>query len=80
MAAKLLSINGSPASSGYREYICDSESDIALLPKYKLSGNINSDTSDTVSNDSCAIGSIAYICDTMEFWVLSPSNKWVKFI
>ena len=80
MAAKLISINGKPTSLEYREYLCDDESDIELLPKYGIVGTLNSNTSDIVSNDPCAIGSKAYVCKTMEFWILSPSNKWVKYI
>ncbi|MBR5604291.1 MAG: hypothetical protein IKW51_08840 [Bacteroidales bacterium] len=80
MAAKLTSINGKLTSSEYREYLCDAESDIKLLPKYGIKGSLNNDTSDVVSNDPCAIGSKAYVCETMEFWILSPSNQWVKYM
>lgn len=80
MAAKLLSINNKSAISNYREYLLDSEADIALLPKYNTEGNLTLDTSDIMSNDPCGIGSKAMICNTGDIWVLSPSNEWTKLI
>lgn len=78
MAIKLTSINGKSTVSQYREYLCDSEADIALLPKYGIKGNLTDDTSDIMSNDPCAIGSKAMVCVTGDVWILSPSNEWVK--
>lgn len=78
MACKLTSINGKLTASQYREYLCDSESDIALLPKCDVRGNLTKDTSDIMSNDPCAIGSKALVCATGDIWILSPSNEWVK--
>lgn len=78
MACKLTSINGKPTVSEYREYLCDTNDDIALLPKYGVKGNLTVDTSDIMSNDPCAIGSKALVCATGEIWILSPSNEWVN--
>lgn len=80
MAAKLTAINGKPTSSEYREYLCSTEDDIKLLPRYGVRGTLSNDTSDIISNDPCSIGSKAYVCDTMEFWILSPNNEWVKYM
>ena len=82
MACKLTSINGKPTSFSVREYIVDTPNDIALLPRYGISGKMDIGTSDTVSNDPCAIGSTALVCkndkNESEVWMLSPSNEWVK--
>ena len=78
MACKLTAINGKPTVSEYREYLCDTEADIALLPKYGIRGSLTEDTSDIMSNDPCAIGSKAIVIATGDTWILSPSNEWSK--
>lgn len=82
MACKLHTINGKPNSFSLREYIVDTPDDIALLPRYGVKGTMKVDASDKVSNDPCAIGSTALVCqnadNTSEVWMLSPSNEWVK--
>ena len=78
MACKLHTVNGKPNSFSVREYIVDTTDDIALLPRYGVNGTMNVDASDSYSNDPCAIGSTALVCNTSEVWILSPSNEWVK--
>ncbi len=77
MACKLISINNTPNVSEKREYLCDKEDEIALLPKYNIKGRILDDE-DSVCDNPCSIGSMAFVCETSNIYILSPSNEWVK--
>lgn len=77
MSCKLTFINGKSNSYIHKEYLCDSEDDIVLLPKYGIKGNIN-DSNDTNCNEPCAIGSIALVVATSDLYILAPNNEWTK--
>lgn len=79
MAAKLTKINEKIIASNYREYLCDTDADIALLPKDGIKGTLATNTSDILGNDPCSIGSMAYVCDSKKFYILSPNNEWVVY-
>lgn len=82
MACKLTSINGKSTSFFVKEYIVDTPSDIALLPRHGIFGTMDISDSDKVSNTPCAVGSTALVCknaeNVSEVWMLSPSNEWIK--
>lgn len=77
MATKLIKINGKPNSHKHREYICDTEDDINLLPRYGIEGKFK-DPTDSVGNAPCSIGSTALVCSTSEVYILAPNNEWTK--
>lgn len=76
MATKLMKIDGKYEFYGEREYLLDNESDINKLPREGVEGTL--DTEDTKLNEPCEIGSTAMVCSPPGFWVLSPSNVWIK--
>lgn len=59
------------------EYICDSVSDIAKLPRVNVSGT---QEDYYVGNAPCWYGSIAIICtgSETEVWMLTANNEWTK--
>lgn len=77
MAFKITKINGQPNSVETREFICQTEDDIAKLPRYGIHGT-QDDINDTVSNNPCAIGSTALVCTTANVYILAPDNSWIK--
>lgn len=78
MSSKVTSSNGRSTLFSHKKFICDSEEDIAKLPKDGIEGSIEG-SSDDLINRPCSIGSTALVCSTSEMWILSPSNEWVKF-
>ncbi len=77
MSCKLITINGKPNSHKQKEFICNTEDEIALLPKSDTKGTFL-DPNDTFGNEPCAIGSIALVCETSAVYMLAPNNEWIK--
>lgn len=77
MACKLITNNGDPNAIAINEYYCDTEADIALLPKFGIEGKID-DKYDSLANKPCSIGSTALVIETADLYVLAPSNEWKK--
>ena len=69
----------SDSACGVREFICDSVSDVANLPRFGVPGKQDGDPT---SNEVCAYGSIAIVCDgsVTETYILTPNNEWTKKI
>ena len=74
MAYKVIRSRGSVQGIPKRVFICDSLSDIASLPTNKKPG-LKQDN-DTVSDEPCAIGSIASVTETGNVYELSASGEW----
>ena len=82
MSCKLIAINDKPNTNAKKQYICESEEEIKLLPRYGIEGSFV-DPNDTICNEPCAIGSTALVrpIDTSKptlIFILTPSNEWVK--
>lgn len=78
MSGNLISINGKPNSLNQKEFVVDTEDDILLLPRYEVKGKIAIDSGDITTNDPCAIGSTAIVCQTSSVYILAPNNEWTK--
>lgn len=74
MAYKVIRSRGSVQGIPKRVFICDALSDIASLPTNKNPG-LKQDN-DTVSDEPCAIGSIASVTETGNIYELSASGEW----
>lgn len=74
MAYKVIRSRGSVQGIPKRVFICDALSDIASLPTNKKPG-LKQDN-DTVSDEPCAIGSIASVTETGNVYELSASGEW----
>lgn len=64
-------------SSGYRKYYCDTEADIAKLPKYAVFGEKQDEN--PVDAMPCSYGSEATVLETGDNYILGKDeNDWVK--
>lgn len=62
-----------------KSYICDSESDIQNLPRYKVEGSqVLNDGEDAYVNEPCHYGSTATVTKPFSGYVLSADNTWTK--
>ena len=78
MSAKITVINGQSNSTDTKEFLITSLDEVAKLPRNGIEGSL--ETTDTVTNKSCAIGSTAMLVTTgnIEVYILTPDNEWVK--
>lgn len=76
MAYKVIRATGSIQGIAKRLFVCDTENDISNLPTNKKRG-LKQD-GDTVSDEICAIGSIAKIVETGNHYILNASGEWIK--
>ena len=81
MSSKCVFINGKRNQYAYKEYLCDSEEDIAKLPRIGIKGTMEVENGDNTTNEPCSVGSLALVClgDGNSIpYILRPSNEWVK--
>lgn len=76
MAYKVIRATGSVQGIAKRLFVCDAESDIASLPTNKKKGA--KQPCDTVSDEICAIGSIADVVESGNRYKLNASGEWIK--
>ena len=76
MAYKVIRTKGSITGLTKREFIVDAAAEITDLPTNKKLGKTQS--SDTVSDEMCAIGSTATVSETGDIYELNASGAWVK--
>ena len=65
----LLKIRNNYASPLHKEFLIDSEDDVANLPDSILEEN---------EDNVCAVGSVAYTADLSLMYMLSNNNEWTK--
>ena len=75
MAYKVIKAYGSTQGHTKRIFVCDAVTDIESLPTNKAKGSPQS--GDTVSDEMCAVGSIAEVTETGDKYVLSANSEWV---
>lgn len=75
MAYKVIKSKGSVQGMPKRVFICDTEGDIASLPTNKTIGA--KQENDTVSDEICAVGSIASVSQTGNKYELSAGGEWI---
>lgn len=59
-----------------RTFLCDSDSDIASLPKSKTNDGDN-ETTDDIMN-SCAVGSVAIVLSPLKVYMLNNNDVWTE--
>lgn len=74
MAYKVIKAFGSTQGLTKRIIVCDTTADIESLPTNKKVGVAQD--GDTVSDEMCAVGSIAEVTDTGDKYVLSANSEW----
>lgn len=76
---KIVSPECYPHFLAVKDYICDTEDDILLLPSFGVKGaqHLN-DGSDEFDNEPCHYGSSATVLIPFCGYKLSPSNEWVQ--
>lgn len=63
----------------YREYLLDTEDDVAKLPTSTKRGTQIADgSSDAIMNDTCGINSKAFVVSTATMYVLGNDDQWHK--
>ena len=79
MAFKIIGVNGGANSYSQKEYLLTNADDINKLPRVGVQGS-QEVKNDTVTNDPCAVGSIALLVTgtVTEVYILTPNNEWVK--
>ena len=76
MAYKVIKAQGSVQGIAKRVFIVDTAAEITDLPTNKKIGKAQS--GDTVSDEMCAIGSIATVSENGDTYELNASSTWVK--
>ena len=76
MAYKVVKSKGSVYGLTQRKFIVDTASEIIDLPTNKKKGKAQA--GDTVSDELCAIGSLATVTETGDTYELNASSTWVK--
>lgn len=79
MGFKITAINGRPNAYNQKEYVLTDVTQIDLLPKYGVRGQMN-DPQDSVADEPCAYGSTALVVTggQTDVYILTPDNEWVK--
>ena len=76
MAYKVIKAQGSVQGITKRVFVVDTAAEITDLPTNKKLGKAQS--GDTVSDEMCAVGSIATVSETGDTYELNASGVWVK--
>ena len=76
MAYKVIKSKGSISGLTKRNFIVDTAAEISDLPTNTKVGKTQ--TGDTVSDEKCAIGSIATVSETGDTYELNASGTWVR--
>ena len=77
MAFTVEKVNDHPAKSNLKDYICQTSSDIAKLPRFGVLGTLENPEDPRV-NDPCAIGSTAFVIENSTVFMLDLNNTWVQ--
>ena len=75
MAYKVIKAWGSTQGITKRLFVCDSVEDIEKLPTNDTAGE--KQDGDTISDEMCAVGSIAEVSETGDKYVLSANGEWI---
>ena len=75
MSFRVTDVNGHPAHSNIKQFMCTSVDDISMLPREGINGTLLTGTPD--DNEPCGIGSTALIKGDGAY-ALFPDNEWAR--
>ena len=74
MANTVWTVGDRKNSPYYREFICDSASDVANLPTNQKP----QDMTQFNEKNFCATGSVAFVVETSDLYILKSDGTWTK--
>ena len=68
--------SGSDNRPNWRQFYCDTDTDVENLPTSRSNG-VKQD-GDSTASEACSIGSECLVLDSASVYVLNSSDKWIK--
>ena len=76
---RVISPKAAPNNRAVKEYICDTDAEIANLPKVgTVATQVLNDGEDFFTNEECNYGSEAVVAEPFGGYILNASNEWKK--